>query len=309
MTHDDTQTPLQLYLSQLTDKAAAHQLLDIRWAQSGRGMRQRFIRAQESERAARLIAALSSRADVFVGVALRERRFGGRAAIAGSRLVFTDCDRAGAASALTVHLPPTIETDSGTPGHRHLYWRLEALARVESVHRANRRLALALDGDLRSADVARVLRPPQTVNHKSQPPHPVRLRALRVDARYRLSDLLARLPPDPVTSGKDSRGARSAQRTELDRQLLAIPAAQYVQALTGRSPNSEGKVLCPLHAERHPSLQLYADNTFYCFGCQRGGSVIDFSAALWDCSARGADFLALRARLAHEVGVLRSDEH
>lgn len=33
--------------------------------------------------------------------------------------------------------------------------------------------------------------------------------------------------------------------------------------------------LCPLHVEDTPSLKVYRDtNTFYCFGCKRGGDVI-----------------------------------
>lgn len=35
--------------------------------------------------------------------------------------------------------------------------------------------------------------------------------------------------------------------------------------------------LCPFHAERTPSFSIDADRgLFYCFGCQKGGSVIDF---------------------------------
>jgi hypothetical protein len=34
----------------------------------------------------------------------------------------------------------------------------------------------------------------------------------------------------------------------LDQQLLAIPAATYVEALTGLRPNRAGKVCCPFHA-------------------------------------------------------------
>jgi hypothetical protein len=35
--------------------------------------------------------------------------------------------------------------------------------------------------------------------------------------------------------------------------------------------------LCPFHQEKHPSFYLYPDtNSFYCFGCNRGGDVIKF---------------------------------
>jgi hypothetical protein len=35
-------------------------------------------------------------------------------------------------------------------------------------------------------------------------------------------------------------------------------------------------VLCPVHNERSPSCAVYhSTNSFYCFGCNKGGSVID----------------------------------
>jgi len=41
-----------------------------------------------------------------------------------------------------------------------------------------------------------------------------------------------------------------------------------------------GWARCPLHGEKTPSLRFYPDGHFYCFGCHRGGSAIDFTAAL-----------------------------
>lgn len=296
MSGDAARSPLALYLGELVGGARAGQLLDLRWAGSSTGMRQRFLPATAPERAAALIAALAPRADVYVGVALRDRPEGGKRAISGSRLLFVECDRL-PDERLASRLPPTIEIASGTPEHRHLYWCLNALAANERVESANRRLALALGGDPRSVDVARILRPPDTLNHKTDPPRAVRLLALRQGARYTLAQLLDGLPPTPGARN-DAPPPRIAIRTELDRRLRAIPASDYVLALTGREPDRQGKVLCPFHQEKRPSLQLYSDGSFYCFGCGRGGSIIDFAAELWGCGTRGEDFLALRARLA-----------
>jgi len=38
---------------------------------------------------------------------------------------------------------------------------------------------------------------------------------------------------------------------------------------------------CPFHGERTASLKFYPDGGFYCFGCNRGGSSIDFVANLF----------------------------
>lgn len=264
-------------------------------------MRRRFVRASAPASAHRLIEAHRESADVFIGVALRDRRSGRKSAIAGSRLLFVECDRAPEPGKLA-ELPPTIEIASGTPDHRHLYWRLDATASSEQAERANRGLAVALGGDTRCVDVGRILRPPETLNHKHEPARPVQLLTLRRELSYSLSELLDVLPVSEQTPANAAR-ADPAPLSELDRRLRAIPAAEYVLALTGRRPNGHGKVLCPLHQERHPSLHLYRDGTFYCYGCCRGGSIIDFAAALWGCGTRGGEFLALRARLARQFGL------
>jgi DNA primase len=82
-----------------------------------------------------------------------------------------------------------------------------------------------------------------------------------------------------------------------------------VRALSGREPNSAGKVLCPFHQETVASLQLYPDSTFYCFGasCRKGGSIFDFAAFLWALGTRDNDFLELRRRLARAFNLATAD--
>ena len=89
--------------------------------------------------------------------------------------------------------------------------------------------------------------------------------------------------------------------TELDQALLAIPASTYVRQLTGLEPNRSGKVNCPFHDDSDPSLQLYDDGTFYCFGCRAGGSIYDFAARLWHTGTKHREFLALGQRLHAEL--------
>ena len=54
----------------------------------------------------------------------------------------------------------------------------------------------------------------------------------------------------------------------------------------GYTPNRAGFIRCPFHGggnERTASCKLY-ENGWHCFGCQTGGTVIDFTARLFDLS-------------------------
>jgi hypothetical protein len=63
-----------------------------------------------------------------------------------------------------------------------------------------RRLALAVGGDLVVAEVARVLRIPNTLNHKRVPPMPVTVEVFEPSRRYHLATLLKHLPQEPIAS-------------------------------------------------------------------------------------------------------------
>ena len=305
-----TADELSGYLEILAAGRQPGQFFDVRCVTSAGGMRQHFISAERVDRAATLIVSMSWRTDVYVGVALRDGRdHGGKSAISGSRLLYIECDHPDSHARLQdFTCSPSIMVASGTPGHIHAYWSLRDLATPAQVESANRRLATALGGDPACVDIARILRPPASMNHKHKPPRPVRLLTLDPDARYALSDLTHGLPADPepapVPAGRGGTRRRSG-RGALDRALLAIPASEYVRVLADREPNRAGKVLCPFHEETDPSLQLYADGTFYCYGraCRKGGTIFDFAAALWGLGTKEEDFLQLRERLATQFAL------
>jgi hypothetical protein len=252
---------------------------------------------------------------VYVGVALRDRARGDKRAISGSHLLYIECDDPDASERVqSFACSPSMVVASGTAGHLHVYWRLVERASSAQVESTNRRLAHLLAGESGCSDIVRVLRPPSTLNHKHSPPAAVRLLQHNPHARYALPALTASLPEDPQP--RKPRGIRAsrgrAARTALDRELLAIPAAEYVRVLADRAPNRAGKVLCPFHPESRPSLQLYPDGTFYCFGrhskdraCQTGGTIFDFAAAMWGLGTRGNDFHELRRRLATTFGITK----
>lgn len=83
--------------------------------------------------------------------------------------------------------------------------------------------------------------------------------------------------PAPVRRQSSEAG------TDLD-LLRSIPSGEYVPALTGRDVNGVGMVQCPLHSngeERTPSLHVSDDHSgWHCFGCDRGGDVLEFFALL-----------------------------
>ncbi len=305
---------LLVYLRTLAEEPRLEQFLELRWPTPRGWMDRTFFAADATTGAARRIIRMASKADVYVGVALRDRPTdGGKDAISGSRLLYIECDDPSAQQSLAQFAhPPTMEVASGSPDHVHLYWRLAKRATNAQVESANRRLALALGGELGCIDIPRLLRPPDTLNHKHDPPRPVRLLAFRPTAHYTLTELTSRLPGDPcpAATGPARPRPRSSGRTPLDRALLAIPAAEYVRVLANATPNRAGKILCPFHVDTRPSLQLYPDGTFYCYGshnkqlaCRKGGTIFDFAAAMWltgqsrDVPLRGRDFIEVRRRL------------
>lgn len=56
----------------------------------------------------------------------------------------------------------------------------------------------------------------------------------------------------------------------------------------GRTPNSNGLCLCPLHNDKGASLKIYSNKTFNCFGCGANGDVIDLCARINNISTGAA---------------------
>jgi hypothetical protein len=300
---DSPAQQLKRYLGAIAGDRCGDELLEIRYATGNGGMRRRFISVRQVDAAARAIRMLAPRTDVYCGVVLRSYRAGGRDAVTRSHLAFVEIDFADALDRLRHFArPPTMIVSSGTAGHAHAYWALRRRVGTNELERANRTLANHLGGDLASVDAARILRPAGTLSHKLQPPAPVELLHLDEAARYELCELVDGLTP--ALPRPAAAGRVRAACSELDSRLLAIPAATYVRVLSGLEPRANGKVRCPFHADDTPSLQLYEEGTFYCYGCGLGGSVYDFAATLWSLETKGRPFLELRARLADSFGLV-----
>ena len=67
----------------------------------------------------------------------------------------------------------------------------------------------------------------------------------------------------------------------------------------GFKPNRGGFICCPFHKEKTASLKAYGNNKrFKCFGCGKGGNIIDFVMELFNI-----DFKQALARLAYDFNI------
>ena len=303
-TRRPTRQDLDAYMEMVAGDAPAGKLVEIRYTVPG-GMRQLFVPARRTDRAAAAILALAEHADVYTGVLLRTRRAGGANAVEASHLLFVEIDHPDAHNRLAAFPhAPTARVRSGSPGHLHIYFALHRAIDPDRLVDGNRRLAHALGGDPVSVDPARILRPPSSVNRKHTPPAPVTLASLDRTRRYDVDELLDGLPDPPARPRAAARRAATdrAPRGRSEDPLLQIPAAEYVRRLTGLEPDRAGKIACPFHDDRNPSLHLYPDGHWYCYGaCQAGGSIYDFASRIWSIPTRGRAFTELRDRLAEAL--------
>lgn len=299
----------RLFVGALFASAPACSLVEVR-VRHGGGMRQSFHRVEALAELVAEIACSAISADVFVGVVPRARRAGGRRDLVKlASVLWVDCDTRAAVAALRTFRPqPSIMVASGGVWGRHAYWLLREPVAVEDVERANRRLAWGLTADLASSEPARILRPAGSMWHKSSPPVAVRLLQIDDVRRHELDEIVGRLDDAPVAR----RIAEPPRRAgSVEDPLLAIAPAVYVERLTGEVVGRGGKVRCPFHQDRTPSLHVYTEpeRGWYCFGCRQGGSVYDLAALLWRTGTHGHRFVELRERLIAQLLPPRTVSH
>ena len=253
----------------------------------------------------RFIVTTGKHSDAYVGAAPRTRREGGRDAVRAVNALWVDCDTEEAVERLRAFRhAPTMTVASGSPGRLHAWWALDAPLPSAWALVANRRLCHHLAADPKCAEVARILRPPGTRNHKHDPPASVVAESV-TDRRYAVADLVADL--DDPNGHKPTASKRRDISPALmgGDELATISPLDYVPRLTGREPNGRGFIACPFHAggkERTPSFKVYdtPERGWTCFGCQKGGRIYDLGALLYDLPTRGDGFKELRERLERE---------
>ena len=294
---------VQRYLHALHGRASAGALIEVRYRHRG-AMRNAFFAHTDTTVAARTIVRLAISGDVYVGVAPRRTRHGGKHAISEVWALWADLDTLDAYHALEqLPVAPAVLIASGTVGHLHAYFPLREPVSILAAEAANRRLAAELGADTGSVtNAATILRPPGSYNFKSKPPTPVVLERLEADlsSASAVTAGIAADPTPPIAAVAKSMSPKPTFHAGQD-PLRALDPAHYVSVLTGQVVGRSRKIRCPFHDDRSPSFHVYEDpaDGWYCFGaCKRHGhSVYDLAGAMWGLQTRGTDFLELRARL------------
>jgi hypothetical protein len=155
-----------------------------------------FLPVRDTREAMDRIAEHARRLNCYVGAAPRVRQRGTADAIERVWCLWADCDRRNALERLSDFRPlPGIIVRSGSDESVHAYWPLREPLPPGWAKRANRRLALALGADPASTDPARILRPVGSLNHKHNPPRPVRCTRLEVEV-FSWAEVAGSLPDD-----------------------------------------------------------------------------------------------------------------
>jgi hypothetical protein len=184
---------LRLQLAAIAGNEPSSSFLEIRpLDRDGRAAacERAFVPVRDLDQATRRCVALADEFNVLVGVAPRTREEGTAAAVERVWTLWVDLDGAEALSRLRDFRPlPSIVIRSGSDDSAHAYWPLREPIPTHWAQRANRRLAIALNGDVQATDGARLLRAAGTLNHKHEPPRPVT--CTRIELEVFTSDQVA----------------------------------------------------------------------------------------------------------------------
>jgi hypothetical protein len=273
--------------------------LELRYRTAGTNMASEFHRVADRHRLLESINGRARSTDVYIGCAPRARRAGTKDAVSQVWALWAECDGEAAAAAARAFIPkPALVVASGSAANVHAYWPLREPVSALEAEKANLRLATRLGADLNCFDASRILRPPGTWNHKTNPPRRVELVEHRLGVRFDLDEVVGGLRHVDV-GVVDRRWRSGARRCNTKDPLLSIAPPIYVRELLGVDVRGGYKVQCPFHADERPSLHVYRapERGWTCFSCRRGGSIYDLAAAVWGTGTRGREFVRLRARL------------
>lgn len=128
-------------------------------------------------------------------------------------------------------------------------------------------------------------------------------------------DLMRGTQQPPATIVKQQPQYRQPERQIseiLEQDILPILDAEsfYGERVKLKKVGNNLVGLCPLHTDKSPSFTVYPESkSFYCFGCQSGGSPVEFLHQIGGRSGSpsGKDFVEVVRQLAARVGVIIPD--
>jgi hypothetical protein len=205
---------LRAQLACIRGQASATSFYELRAIDRATGaVKQVFIPVDRPKEAMLRIRRLAFRLDVYIGALPRVRKRGTAEDVGDGQSLWADLDGAEARKRSSDFGPePSLRIRTGSPDREHVYWPLREPISPDAVQRCNRRIALALGGDLGACDPARVLRPVASLNHKTDPPKPVVCTRLETSSMFTFDQVVANLPDTdhyvaavPVVCGDRSR--------------------------------------------------------------------------------------------------------
>jgi hypothetical protein len=152
-----------------------------------------WIACRDFDAVAERIAELSPDYHVFIGASPRVREGGKVDDVERTWALWVDCDCRESGEALAAFRPRPSLVVQTRPGRWQGWWGLRHPVRPLWAKRANQRLVKALGSDRAATDAARILRPVTSLNHKTDPPSPVRALRCELDI-YRLGEVVGGLP-------------------------------------------------------------------------------------------------------------------
>lgn len=96
------------------------------------------------------------------------------------------------------------------------------------------------------------------------------------------------------TRFRPSAFRKETKMSRIADEIKARVTTRQLCELVGLKVDRRGEALCPFHGDSNKSLRVYSDPArgWYCFGCHRGGTVIDFAMEWY-----GIDFQQALIRL------------
>jgi hypothetical protein len=165
---------------------------------------------------------------------------------------------------------PTITVRSGHGVHSYWCFRKPVTIDATEARALLQALAHVVGGDPQSAEVARLLRMPNTANWKTDVAVPCEVDQLKPARRYKLSELRKVLPHH----SKELKPKRKTPKVEVE-SFVEFYSKHVPSLRTTGETQAVGK--CPFHDDQHPSWSLRTtDGVWHCFGCSKSGNAISF---------------------------------